>query len=504
MFGYLNVILAAAFLWSGASDTIVLGVLTERSASAFTFSDVGVAWRELELDAHALELAREGIRGQHWILLVPGATGRREGTRVRPASMNETHRPDLRIVGRNRERRRDRLSFAEPAARRVPTPRVRESLASRNGDRGCGLRSRGGSAQRLAGGRRSPRRRTVRRRIPERRDGAGTRRMARPAVAGEPVASSGHTRGGARQAVEGRAPARARGHRARRAGGVGDYTDFYASVHHATNVGRMLRPDNPLLPNYKWMPIGYHGRASSIVVSGTPVRRPCGQVDARRRRPRLRAERVDSTTKRRWDSSSAMGTRSASRSRWSTPTSTSSASCIVNDWSARDIQAWEYQPLGPFLAKSFATTVSPWVVTTEALEPFRVPWRRAHRAIRSRWPTCVSDHATPAELSRSASRCICAPRDARAADSLRYVLSRGNLADLYWSPAQLVAHHTSNGCNLRPGDLIASGTVSGPERDSRGCLLELTWRGTEPVLLPTARRAPVSRGRRRSGHARLV
>ena len=266
---------------------------------------------------------------------------------------------------------------------------------------------------------------------------------------------------------------------------VGDYSDFYASIHHATNVGSMFRPDNPLLPNYKWVPIGYHGRASSIVVSGAPVRRPRGQI----KDPNAEAPVFAPT--RALDYEMEVGCFVGPGNARGEPISIGQAEghlfgmCLVNDWSARDIQTWEYQPLGPFLAKSFATTISPWVVTFEALEPYRVP---------------VSDRppGDPAPLPYLDSRSnrlhggvdvtvevLLSSARMREARLPPHRLSRARTADLYWTPAQMLAHHTSNGCHLRPGDLFASGTISGPAKDSRGCLLELTWRGAEPVALPT-------------------
>ncbi len=265
---------------------------------------------------------------------------------------------------------------------------------------------------------------------------------------------------------------------------AGDYTDFYASVHHATNVGRMLRPDNPLLPNYKWVPIGYHGRSSSLVLSGTSVRRPWGQINPDGNDPVF-------APSARLDYEAEIGFFVGDGNTLGHPIPVERAdehifgACIVNDWSARDIQAWEYQPLGPFLAKSFATSISPWVVTTEALEPFRVgvaarePGDPQPLPYLS-WPdlTVRGAIAVQIEVFLSTARM-------RELQLAPVRLSSGNLADMYWTPGQLVAHHTSNGCNLRAGDLIASGTVSGPDRDSRGCLLELTWRGTEPLRLPS-------------------
>jgi len=254
-----------------------------------------------------------------------------------------------------------------------------------------------------------------------------------------------------------------------------DYTDFYASIHHATNVGSMFRPDNPLLPNYKYVPIGYHGRASSIVVSGTSFARPSGQT------------RDDATQppsfgpSKRIDYEMEIGAFIGKGNRLGEPVSVETAEdhifglCIVNDWSARDIQTWEYQPLGPFLAKSFATSVSPWVVTLDALEPFRVP----------AFPRAEGDpeplpYLQPAGLGIDLNVEV-AIRSAKMDKPQR--VSRGNFRDMYWTLAQLVAHHTSNGCNLSSGDLLASGTVSGETKESRGSLLELAWRGTEPLEL---------------------
>jgi fumarylacetoacetase len=266
---------------------------------------------------------------------------------------------------------------------------------------------------------------------------------------------------------------------------VGDYTDFYASVHHATNVGSMFRPDNPLLPNYKWVPIGYHGRASSLVPSGTPVRRPLGQI----KDPKADAPVFAPT--RALDYEMELGCFVGTGNVHGEPVPIAEAEahlfgfCLVNDWSARDIQSWEYQPLGPFLAKNFATTVSPWVVTLEALEPFRVP--AAERAAGD--PKPLPYLSSPADQARGGLdvtvEVYLASARMRSEDVAPMRLSRGRVADLYWTPAQLLTHHTSNGCNLRPGDLFASGTVSGPTKESRGCLLELTWRGAEPLTLPT-------------------
>jgi fumarylacetoacetase len=264
---------------------------------------------------------------------------------------------------------------------------------------------------------------------------------------------------------------------------IGDYTDFYASIHHATRVGKLFRPDNPLLPNYKYVPIGYHGRASSIVVSGTDVRRPSGQTKP------ATSQEPSFGPSRSLDYELEIGAFVGPGNALGNPIPIREAEehifglCLVNDWSARDIQSWEYQPLGPFLAKSFSTTISPWVVTLDALAPYRIP---------------IAERSTDDPLPL---RYLASPDGSRAAfdvtvevllkseqmraqqlDPMR--LSRGNLRDLYWSIGQLLTHHASNGCNLRPGDLLATGTISGPEHGSEGCLLEMKHR-TEAVTLPT-------------------
>ena len=266
---------------------------------------------------------------------------------------------------------------------------------------------------------------------------------------------------------------------------VGDYTDFYASVFHATNVGQMLRPDNPLLPNYKWVPIGYHGRASSLVVSGTGVARPQGQIEPGDDGvPRFGPTRA-------LDYELEVGAFLGPGNALGQPVPIAEAESqifglvLLNDWSARDVQKWEYQPLGPFLAKSFATSISPWVVTAEALAPFRAP--AFARPAGDPQPLPYLSHPEDREhggidLKLEVLLSTKAMRDKRQAPVR---VSHSNLRDVYWTFAQMVAHHSSNGCNLRPGDLIASGTVSGPAKENRGCLLELTWRGKEPVVLPS-------------------
>lgn len=266
---------------------------------------------------------------------------------------------------------------------------------------------------------------------------------------------------------------------------IGDYTDFYASIAHATNVGSMFRPDNPLLPNYKWVPIGYHGRASSVVVSGTPVRRPTGQT----REAPDEAPRVGPS--RRLDYELEVGVYVGAGNSLGEPIPLDEADerlfglCLVNDWSARDIQTWEYQPLGPFLAKSFATTVSPWVVTLDALEPYRVPAFERAPGDPAPLPYLTSGTDSARGGFDITLEVLLATASMRSAGQPAMLVSRGSFRDMYWTVDQLVAHHTSNGCNLRPGDLLASGTVSGPRKESRGCLLERTWRGTEPLMLPS-------------------
>ena len=266
---------------------------------------------------------------------------------------------------------------------------------------------------------------------------------------------------------------------------IGDYTDFYASVHHATNVGSMFRPDNPLLPNYKHVPIGYHGRASSIVVSGTPVRRPVGQLKG------AGDEAPTFAPTRMLDYECEVGFYVGEGNAHGEPVPIADAERhlfgvgLVNDWSARDVQAWEYQPLGPFLAKNFATTVSPWVVTMEALAPFRAPAAPRPAGDPPPLPYLWSDADQARGGIALTLDVLIASRRMREEGVAPARVSRASFTTMYWTPAQLLAHHASGGCNLRPGDLLASGTVSGPERDARGCLLELTWRGTEPLTLPT-------------------
>ena len=265
---------------------------------------------------------------------------------------------------------------------------------------------------------------------------------------------------------------------------VGDYTDFYASLFHATNVGSMLRPDNPLLPNYKYVPIAYHGRASSLAPSGTPVRRPSGQSRDGDSEPTYRpTQALD------YELELGIFVARVNALGETIPIREAEAHifgvCLVNDWSARDMQAWEYQPLGPFLAKSFATSLSPWVVTLEALAPFRIRplVRPAGDPAPLPYLSDPDDHESGGlDLQLEVFLSSSTMRE-KGIPPLR--LSRSNFRDMYWTMAQMITHHASNGCNLRPGDLLASGTVSGPGKDARGCLLELTSRGKNAITLPT-------------------
>ncbi len=266
---------------------------------------------------------------------------------------------------------------------------------------------------------------------------------------------------------------------------IPNYTDFYCSIYHATNVGSMFRPDNPLLPNYKYVPIGYHGRASSIVISGTDIKRPHGQ-----NRSDAEAPPVFNPCKS-LDYEMEVGFFVGQGNELGTSIPIGEAEkhifglCLVNDWSARDIQAWEYQPLGPFLAKNFATTISPFVVTMEALAPFRTK-------------AFEREPGDPAPLDYLADddnekfggidinlEVFIQTQKMRDAKLEPHMLSRSNMKDLYWTIGQMLTHHASNGCNLQTGDLIATGTISGKEKSERGSMLELSWRGTEPIDLPS-------------------
>jgi fumarylacetoacetase len=262
---------------------------------------------------------------------------------------------------------------------------------------------------------------------------------------------------------------------------VGDYTDFYTGIHHATAVGKLFRPDNPLLPNYKWVPIGYHGRSSSIGVSGQAFPRPWGQVKGDGDAPVF-------APSRRLDYELELGFYVGPPNAPGTPLDMAQAEAslfgatLLNDWSARDIQAWEYQPLGPFLAKNFATTISPWIVTMEALAPFRVPFVRDAADPQ---PLPYLDSAGNRERGAIAIALevwIQTPA-MRAQGQSAVRVSASSFADAYWTPAQLLAHHASNGCNLQPGDLMGSGTQSGPAAGQGGSLLELSQGGKQPFDL---------------------
>ena len=266
---------------------------------------------------------------------------------------------------------------------------------------------------------------------------------------------------------------------------IGDYTDFYCSIFHATNVGSMFRPDNPLMPNYKYVPIGYHGRASSIVISGTDIKRPYGQnrSDAEKPPVFIPAKNLDYEME--------LGFFVGQGNELGTPIPIGEAEehifgvCLVNDWSARDIQAWEYQPLGPFLAKNFATTISPYVVTMEALAPFRTP--AFERDPDDPQPLdYLNDPQNQKFGGLDINLEVYIQTEKMRNEKIEpHRLSRSNTKDLYWTIGQMLTHHASNGCNLQTGDLMATGTVSGKEKDERGCLLERTWRGTEPLELPS-------------------
>jgi fumarylacetoacetase len=264
---------------------------------------------------------------------------------------------------------------------------------------------------------------------------------------------------------------------------IGDYTDFYASIYHATRVGKLFRPDNPLLPNYKYVPIGYHGRASSIVVSGQEITRPSGQTKS------PSANEPIFGPSRSLDYELEVGMFVGPGNRLGQPIPVEEAEqhifglCLVNDWSARDIQSWEYQPLGPFLAKNFATAISPWIVPMEALAPYRVPVAARPDGDPEPLPYLAARDSSHAAIDLTL-EVFLQSGQMRKTGLAPVQLSRGNLRDLYWSLAQLLTHHASSGCNLRPGDLLATGTASGPEEGSEGCLLEMKHRA-EPLRLPT-------------------
>ena len=263
---------------------------------------------------------------------------------------------------------------------------------------------------------------------------------------------------------------------------IGDYTDAYASIDHASQVGRLFRPDAPLLPNYKYVPIAYHGRASSIILHGADIVRPAGQLQDGTDAPRFEPSR-------RLDYEAEIGLLIGPGNKLGHPISVSMAEqhmfglCLVQDWSARDIQRWEYQPLGPFLSKSFATSMSPWVVTTEALAPFRIPAYQRPATDPQPLPYLYDVHDQQYGGFAITIDVYIQSEDMRMMNIPAQCISRSSMASMYWTFAPIVAHHSSNGCNLRPGDLSASGTISGPHAGEQGCLLELTRGGASVLTL---------------------
>jgi fumarylacetoacetase len=264
---------------------------------------------------------------------------------------------------------------------------------------------------------------------------------------------------------------------------IGDYTDFYTSIHHATNVGKLFRPDNPLLPNYRWIPIGYHGRASSVVLSGADIRRPHGQLMP------PGAERPTLAQSKRLDFELELGIFVGAGNALGTPIQMDQAEqhvfgiCLLNDWSARDIQGWEYQPLGPFLSKSFATSISPWIVTLEALAPYRLPFTRDADEPQP-LPYLDSDHNRAAGAFDIQLKITLETPAMRAAELPAHTICQTSYRHAYWTLAQLITHHTVNGCNLQAGDLLGSGTLSGPESHQLAAMLEITQGGKLPLTLP--------------------
>jgi fumarylacetoacetase len=256
---------------------------------------------------------------------------------------------------------------------------------------------------------------------------------------------------------------------------VGNYTDFYSSIEHATNVGKMFRPDNPLLPNWRWLPVGYHGRASSIVVSGTPIRRPWGQIV-----PKGQETPIFSPSQQ-FDFELEMAFVIGKDSPLGEPIAVDKAEeyifglVLFNDWSARDIQRWEYVPLGPFLGKNFGSSISPWIVPLEALKPFRLKGPKQNPA-----PLSYLQHPARGSFNSDIALEVSVKSEKNNAET---VIARSNTKYLYWSMAQQLAHHTANGCNVCVGDLMASGTISGPTPGSYGSMLELSWGGQQPITL---------------------
>ncbi len=265
---------------------------------------------------------------------------------------------------------------------------------------------------------------------------------------------------------------------------IGDYTDFYAGIHHAMNVGKMLRPDAPLGENYSCLPVGYHGRSSSLLPSGTPIKRPTGQTRASDGKPPY------FQPTRRLDYELELGVFIGCGNELGSPIAIESAEdhffgmCILNDWSARDIQGWESTPLGPFLGKSFATTISPWLVTKFALEPFRCPLTRTIKA-NAGLPYLESTQNTQGGAIQIMLEVLIQTEEMRSSGEPPYRLVQSEFSEAaYWTIAQMITHHTSNGCNLRAGDLFGTGTLSGPTPESAGSLLELTFGGKQAIKLP--------------------
>jgi len=269
---------------------------------------------------------------------------------------------------------------------------------------------------------------------------------------------------------------------------IGDYTDFYTSVHHATTVGKQFRPDNPLLPNYKWVPIGYHGRASSIIASGQDFKRPHGQTKA------PDAEVPSFGPCRRLDYELELGWFIGQGNAQGTPIAIAQAEqhlfgvTLFNDWSARDIQGWEYQPLGPFLSKNFASSVSPWLVTLEALAPFRAAFERPAGDPQPLPYLDSPDNRAQGAFSIALEVLLQTEKMRLAGEAPTLLSSTNTTRAAYWTPGQLVAHHTVNGCNLQPGDLLGSGTLSGPGATEAGSLMELSAGGKQPIVLPNGER----------------
>lgn len=263
---------------------------------------------------------------------------------------------------------------------------------------------------------------------------------------------------------------------------IGDYTDFYTSIHHATSVGKLFRPDNPLLPNYKWIPIGYHGRASSIDVSGQVFHRPSGQLKS------PDAKEPTLAPCQRLDHELEIGIFIGSGNALGSPIRISDAeshvfgTCLLNDWSARDIQAWEYQPLGPFLSKNFASTISPWIVTMEALAPYRSEFAHPSEDPQP-LPYLTSDENSKQGGIDIKLEVFIRTERMRTEERVPEKIATSNFIHSYWTVAQMVAHHTVNGCNLRSGDLLGSGTQSGPKQEEAGSFLELSLGGKQSILL---------------------